>query len=510
MSLKSRSRSQNVIINGLIGISNKVFMLLLMFLSRTVFIRILGAEYLGINGLFTNILTMLSLAELGLGNVLTFSLYKPLANGDRRSVGRLLNFYKKLYRFLALGVFLLGVTIIPFMKYIVNSSLPNNDVILYYIIYLTNSALSYLAVYKSTLIKADQKNYIIDLITTIASIITTIIQVLILFLFHNFILYLLITILSTLLQNMLLTYVANKRYHISDNNETLHDEEKKVIITNVKSTFLYKIGQTIINYTDNILISVLLGTIVVGYYSNYSMIVSQIQGFISILTTAIIASIGNLSTENDTNKSYDIFNHLLLFFHFITAFCSLCFLSIFNDFIVIWLGNEFLLPDLAVFAIVFSFYIQNIINPIWMFRAAYGLFKQIRYIMLATAVINILISILLSSVWGVAGIIIATGISRVLTTVWYEPLVLNRNIFHKNISTYYFTQIKYFLCTVTSYVILWFLTQQMSASFTTIGIKIIVSFLSVIIIFSLVNFKTDSFKYWLDKIIVVFKKKIFH
>ena len=201
MTGKKKSRTYYVAKNGIIGIANKLIVIFLAFLGRTIFIKTLGTEYLGINGLYTNILTVLSLTELGIGNVLTFSLYKPLAENDEEKLSNLMFFYKKLYRWIAFVIFIIGICIIPGLRHIVKSTLASREVVLYYIIFLFNSAVSYLGVYKSTLIKADQKQYVVDSIFTISRFIVTIVQLVSLIVFRNFTMYLVIMVIGTILQN---------------------------------------------------------------------------------------------------------------------------------------------------------------------------------------------------------------------------------------------------------------------------------------------------------------------
>lgn len=505
--MEGKSRTYFVVKNGTLGIIYKLLILLLAFVSRSIFIEKLGAEYLGINGLYSNILSVLSLAELGIGNVLIFSLYKPIAEKDNFHISRLLGFYKKLYRYIAIGVFTIGVFFIPFLGYIVNSSLGIREVTIYYVIFLLNSVFSYLAIYKSTFLKANQKQYIVDTITTLTTLLVTVIQIVVLLNSGNFIIYLLIMIFGTIFQNVIITIITKKYYSSIGIEGTLSNSEKTTIINNVKSTFVYKISQVIINYTDNILISIMLGTVYVGYYSNYSLIVTQVMGIIGIINASLIASIGNLSTEGNAKKSLQVFNHLLLFYHILSAFCSICFITIFSDFITLWIGKENELNTHVVLAITFSFYIMNIINPVWMYREAYGLFKEIKYVMLITALVNIVLSIILGLKLGLAGIILATGLSRILTTVWYEPKVLYDKIFNDKPIKYLVTQLKYFSCSLLSLVIVFELTYSMKTGITGIIIKGLLSLVIVLMVFYVFNYRTESFKYWKRKVYTLIWKK---
>ena len=188
--MNSSSRLSSTLKNLIVSLGSQIITLILLFISRTIFIRILGAEYLGINSLFTNILTVLSLAELGIGNVMIYSLYKPLVDKDESRIRALLNYYRKIYQYIALFIFIFGVGSIPLLKSIVNTNISHTEIILYYLLYLLNTVFTYLIMYKSTLINADQKIYILKVIATIVTFLKEIAQILVLLYSKDFLLYL--------------------------------------------------------------------------------------------------------------------------------------------------------------------------------------------------------------------------------------------------------------------------------------------------------------------------------
>lgn len=503
------TRTSNVLKNTRYGIGNKLITLFFAFTIRTIFIKQLGAEYLGVEGLFSNILSLLSLAELGVGNVLTFSLYRPIADRDSGKINIMLKFYKRLYFLIALFVAIAGLLCIPFLKYIVNTSFSMGDVVRFYIFYLANSVVSYVAVCYTTLIKAKQEQYIIDVINCISRVLTSIAQIVILVILHNFVLYLIITVISTLLQNIASSVIAKNRYGIDSTTENISSSEKRLIYENVKSTFLYKISVVIINATDNILISFFVGTIFVGYYSNYSLIVNQVNSLVAILCTALIASVGNLSIQNNSIQALIVFNRLLFIFHFFSGLCFIGFTLVFNDVITFWLGPQNTLSYAVCFAIAFSFYLQNMINPVWMYREAYGLFNEIKYLMLVTSIINLVLSIVAGKYFGVAGIVIATGVSRLLTTIWYEPRVLYKKIFDRPVSLYFYKILKYIICTIISFIIC-FITLKLipdSLGLGNILAKVFVITVEFSCIFILCNHKSEEFIYWKDFLLARIVKK---
>ncbi|WP_209876919.1 lipopolysaccharide biosynthesis protein [Paenibacillus silagei] len=490
------------------GIGSQLIILIMSFIGRSVFIKFLGAEFLGVNGLYNNILTVLSLAELGIGNVMIYSLYKPLSNNDRFTIRVLLNYYKKIYRIVALAVLIIGLLLIPFLNIIVNSDISNSNLILYYVLFLMNSVASYFSVYKAILINADQKIYIVKGLQTAVIIVKEILQIVILLFTKSYILYLFIMIASTILNNIFISVKANNLYPFIKIKEKIRHEEfgKKEIKNNLKSTFLYKIGVVIMNNTDNILISIIIGTVYVGYYSNYSLLVTAITTFIGVLIQALFSSIGNFNADGEMQKSYKLFNVLLLVFHWIAACCSICFLLVFNDFITVWVGDNYILGTNVVIVIVINFYIQNIINPVWMYRETMGLFNEIKYIMLVASLLNLVLSVILGVYWGLSGILVSTAISRIFTVVWYEPNVLFKSKFGRKVSDYWIRQTKYFIITIVTSLLSLILLKDIPISLLGILLKILCGSIFMSSAFLIVNYKKEEFLV-LRKYVSLFKNR---
>ena len=305
-----KGRSANSLQNVSTGLINKLLMMFLAFGTRTLFIRLLGAEYTGISSLYTNILSVLSLAEMGMGNVLMFYLYRALKEKDEKRIIDLVNEFKRIYSAIIIIVLSIGLLLIPFLKLIVHSPLDSKELIGYYVLYLLNSVASYFVVYRTTVLAADQKNYISNIVQTIATVAMYVFQIIYLLLYRNFWGYLLIQVLCTIGSNVALNIIAIKHYPflkgratVPQNNLLLNRQE---LFKNIKATFLFKISDTILDQTDSIIISIMFGTVVVGYYSNYYMLISYIVAIAGIIANGLVASFGNLNTEGDMNRSYEI------------------------------------------------------------------------------------------------------------------------------------------------------------------------------------------------------------
>ena len=439
--MNTASRSENTARNIGVGAVRQVVTLLLAFAVRTVFVRRLGADYTGVNGLYSNILAMLSLAELGVGNVLVYSLYAPLHRGDAGEIQHLLGYYRRIYRLIALAVALLGAAVIPFLPLIISSELPMAQLIVYYVLYLANSVASYLVIYKTTLIQADQKAYLQNMVSAAALVLQYAAQIACLLIWGSYLGYLLIQIACTLLQNAVLSHLADKMYpFLRKKQKCAPMHRKQELNDNIRSMFLYKLATILINNTDNILISVMLGTVFVGYYSNYASLTTYVTTFVSIVITGISASLGNLNAEKNSEKSYAMFRNLIVLFGAITGFCVAAYGAVVQDFIPIWVGEEYLMDTGTVAAVLFTFYLSTIVAPVWMYRETLGLFRQMKYVMFMTALVNILLSILLGHFFGVAGIIGATGLARLCTIFWYEPKVLFHRTFGRSAAAYFKAQ----------------------------------------------------------------------
>lgn len=434
------SRTRNSVRNITFSLVNKTVTLVLAFVSRSIFIYCLGIEYLGIQGLFSDILTMLSLADLGFGAAMTFSMYEPLAENDTKKLAALTSFYRTVYSIIAVTITLIGILLIPFLKFLVNTDEEIPYLALYYLLYLANTVASYLVIYKTSILIADQKEYIITKFSSYFSIICTVISCVFLLLTKNFAGYLIIQVIFTYSRNFYISYKAGKMYPHINKKENLSKDEKKTLFKIIGSGFIYKVTGVILSGTDNTLISIIVGTATVGYYSNYMIVSNQLSGFINIIFYSLTASLGNLVVQESKKKRYEVFEVIQSMSMVISAFCVVCLFFLQEDLMKVWLGEKYLLDKLVLLGIVLNFYFTIALYPIRVYRDATGLYQKTKLIMIMTAILNLAISIVLGKIIGLAGILFGTSISKVLTYFWYEPIVLFKNHFDKS-SIYYFIEI---------------------------------------------------------------------
>lgn len=425
----SNSRTKNSALTILSSSIRQLLTVLLTFVSRTVFIHILGAEYLGLNGLFSNILSILALSELGIGSAISFYLYKPIADKDIHRIRVLINFYKICYRIIGLLILGVGMCLVPFLPMLVNfeSQIPVN-LYLVYVLYLLNTASSYLFfAYKQAIVTANQEQYKIEKINIVFTFVNCGADIFILLLFRNYISYLVVKFLLVLIKNLIIAIFIDREYPHLKGKETgkLKGEEIRSFFKDMWSVSLFRIGSTLFNSTDNIIISMLLGTVVVGYYSNYYLIISQIAVVIGILTRSFVAGIGNVIAKENKEKQFVIFKQLDFLMFFVTAFCTVCLFQLLNSFVKLWIGgtdSAYLLSQTVVLFLCLSFYMDSTTQILNAFREGSGNFRTGRTLQIIGGVVNIVFSIILGKIYGLEGIFAATIIGKLFITV--SPFVM--------------------------------------------------------------------------------------
>ncbi len=440
------SRTNNTIRNVQTGAIVQIINKLMAFIVRTVFIKVLNEEYLGVNGLFTNILTILCFAELGIGTAIIFNMYKPVAEHNHEKIKSLMQLYKKAYNTIGVTVFVLGLCVIPFMNYIIKD-VPNieENIILIYVLFLLNTSLSYFFTYKKSIISAHQKQSIINNIDSVFFLFKSILEIAFLLVTKNFIVYLCVQIGTTLLENVILAVKANKMYpYLKEKSiEPLSKEEKSGILKNVKSLVVYKFGSVIMNGTDNILISSLVNVSTVGLCSNYVLIINSVKFIIASALNGVTASVGNLNVVGSSKQKEKIFYQITFVNYVVYSFCAIAFIVLLDPFIKLWLGDKYVLGIGVSIALAVSFWVEGLRNPGFTYRTTLGLFQKGKLTPYIGAITNILLSILLCKFFGVVGIFIATSIAQLVSYSWIDPYLIYKYEFKSSVIKYFKKYIKY-------------------------------------------------------------------
>lgn len=440
-------RTRAFLKNGIMILTFQILTYLMEFLCRTVFIYTLSMDYVGVGGLFSNILSILSLTELGISSVLVYSMYKPLAEGNQGKLLALVDFYKKAYRLIACLIGGIGLVLTPFLPYLIKDCPDLDGLYVIYLLYLANSVSSYLFTYKTSLFQAEQKLYVCTFWKCIFSTLKDIVQVILLFLTGNFFLYLIVQIPFTLMANLFLSRKAEKQYPFlkEKNYPPLSGEERRTLMKNTFAMFNHRIGATILGSTDNVIISRLVGLTAVAINDNYVLITNTINMVMDKVFSALTASVGNLNATESSETSYKVFKVLHFAGFWFYTFCTICLFLLLNPFIELAFGEKYLFPFPVVTMICLNFYVVGIRKIPLIFKESMGLLWQDRFKPLIEAGINLVISIIGVYCMGITGVFLGTFISMVTTSLWVEPYVLFKHGLKRSWREFWWKNAAYFL-----------------------------------------------------------------
>ncbi|MBL8030757.1 MAG: polysaccharide transporter [Candidatus Doudnabacteria bacterium] len=406
---------------------------------QKVFLDVKGTEYLGINGLFTNIMTMFGMVELGLGNAIVYHLYKPLAHNDSEKVRSLLGFYRVAYRAIAGIVITLGLLLTPLLHLIVGKVHIHESIYLIFSLFVIDIVASYLLTYKRSLLFASQKSYLVNIVHIGALVVLNVLQIIFLIKTHNYIAFLVIKIGMRLVENMAINMVTVRLYpYIREKHAArLDDETRKDIFQKIRGLFFHKIGTFFIFGTDNIVISIFLGVKTVGLYSNYYLVFTAITTIVGQAFSALTASVGNLLITSDARKSYEVYRKMRFANFWLATFSATGFLVVMDSFVRIWLGGSFILSTGVLVALAANLYSTMFRAAINSYKEAAGIFYEDRFVPLIESVVNIGMSILLLHFFGLAGVFLGTLCSSLALHLYSYPHFVYTRLFKKTYGDYF-------------------------------------------------------------------------
>lgn len=440
-------RTKKSILNAIVATLASAVGMVLGFITQKVFLECLGLEYSGANGLFTNIMSMLSIVELGIGSAIVYNLYKPIAEDNKDQIISLMYFYRKCYRILAAVIFVLGMILLPFVPFFVGENSIQESMYLLYFLALIDTVFSYLLSYKRSILMANQENYIVNLVHMGYLIFMNLFEIGLLFMTKNYILYLVSRIVFRVLENLVITFIADRKYPYinSKNYEKLSREIQTDIFTKVKGLFFHKIGGFIVGSTSYIVISTIRGLKDAGIYNNYYLIFNSISILLSQIFYSIVSSVGNLLVNEDEEKSYVVYKKLTLFNFWIYVLCSVGLFAVLQPFITWWIGEKYLLPVYAVVWLAIYFYFQGMRKTINLFKEAAGIFYEDRRIPVLESIINLVCAILLVNYFGIAGVFMAGVISSLLLFLYSYPKYVYTKLFKRKYIDFILEQLKLFI-----------------------------------------------------------------
>ena len=506
----AKSRTEYSAKNTSVALISRITAILMGYVLRVVFTHTLSESYVGVNGLFVDIINVLSLSEMGIGTAITFALYQPIAKDDTEKQKSLMRLYCRLYRIVAVVVAVIGFALIPFLGILIKDSYAVDHLILIYLMYLVNTVCSYLLIYKKALMDAHQLLYIGVFYQTMSWVVQDVFQIAVLILTRNFILFLSISIFTTILCNIGISKKADRLYpYLKDATAApLPDDEKKSIYRNIRAMLMHKSGDVILNNTDNLILSSFVGLASVGSYSNYYLVIGSVHQLLGQVFQGITASVGNLGVSEDKSRVRNVFEAVFFMGQWMYGLAAICLYELLGPFVELSFGKQYLFSKEIVLMLCINFFINGMRGATLVFRDSLGLFWYDRYKSVVWALLNLVLSILLVGQMGVVGVFLGTFISTMATAFWIEPYVLYKYRLKVSSRIYF---VRYIIYTMVAGGV-WFATDYLCQRTTgTIWMvfaeRLLLCIVVPNILFVLLYFRTREFRFLWIKLMQLMQKR---
>lgn len=501
-------RTKKALINSSVNVISFLISFIPNIIIRKIFLETLGSELLGLNSLYTNIIGWLSIFELGIGTAIIYSLYKPYAENNQVKVRAYIRFYSNFYKVIGFVILGIGICIVPFLSFFINGTINLNLVNLGFILFLLNSFISYIFSSKICILNVAQETYKVTIGATISKLLIVIIQVGMLKIYPSFIAFAFIQFIVNLIYFISINIYILKRYPwLSEKKDNLKKNEKKSLVKNIRAMFMHKIGTLVVNSTDNIVISKFIGLSILANYTNYQIIIAALQSMISMGLAGLTASIGNLLSTGNKQKAYDIHKKIFFVNFWCVSFIVIILYNTLNQFIGLWVGDEYLLDQLTYVVILINTYFASMRGSVEQFQNGAGVFYQDRYAPICEAIINLVLSLILVNYIGIVGVFIGTLISNFTVVFWTKPYVVYKYVFDKKLINYYKMYFKYLLIGILPLIVTSYITNSLKTNYNMVSF-VMNCLLNIIIIngiYSVIFFRTDEFKYYLSIIKSILK-----
>ena len=500
-----KSRKVNSMKSIMTSLAYNFIKIIIQFIFRSLFIHYLSITYLGVNSAVASLLNLLSVTELGISSVITFNLYKPVADNDTEKINSIIKFYRNVYIVIGVVILIIGLMCIPFLDILIKDyDSVNVNIRLVYLLSLLSTVVSYFCSYRTVLFIAYQEQYKINLLNTILYIFNVALKISAVTIFKNYYIYLIVVFVTTIIDNILVYLYSKKVYpEVSlKDTKTLSLEDKSQISKNIKGMVYHKLSSVILQATDSIIISSFIGVTILGVYSNYSIFTTNLIMIFSVVCSAMVGSIGNLMVNSEKDKPYEVYKYLKLGCFWFAGFCAICLFVLLNPTITLWAkfskwdnSINWTLNTFTVFIICLNFYIYSSRIITGTFRECLGMFEKDRFKGIIEAAINLIVSMMLVKPLGIAGILIGTIVSCMCTSIWVDPYMVYKYKFKKSLSKHFIDLIFYTIVTLVAGVLTYYICSLIPHStFLWYCVKVFVCILIPNIVFLIAYFKTNEFK----------------
>ena len=497
-------RTRKSFVNVITSVFTNAVILVTAFVVQKVLVETMGSDYNGINGLFGSIISMMSLADLGIGTAIIYHMYRPVADKDQDKINSLLRFYKRCYIGISGIVLLIGAVVVFFLPFLVGDVDIPDSIYLIYMLFLADCLCSYFLAYKKSLLYADLLNYIPDAIYFAVYLIQNALQIYVLIAFQNFILFLIVKTMGKCVSNLLISIYIGRKYPFTKERyvQPVEKEIKEDIVTKVRGLLCHKLGKMLVTGSDSIVITGVIGIGAMSLYTNYHLIIGGITALLNRIFETLTNSVGNFLLDSDQERRKNIYKKIDL----INFWCFGCvaagMYAVLQPLVTLWLGEEFLFGKAVVFVLVVNFYLEGMRASVNTFKEAAGIFHEDRRIPVAEAVVNLLASIVLAKLLGVAGVFLGTIISTAVVYLYSYPKYVCRPLFGMKYGHYVGMTVKHLAVMLLILGMTELCTVRLEA--WNVWVRMVVSGILAVAVFHVVFLvlygRSDEFKYYIDLI----------
>ena len=488
-------RTKNTLRSVVFGVGLKLINIILPFVSRTVILYFLGEKYLGLGSLFSSVLSFFSLAEMGIGAAMVFSMYKPIAEDDDETVCAILNFYKKTYRVIGTVILVLGIAFMPFLKLIIKDEVPADiNVYWLYLIYLANAVVSYfLFAYINSVLQGHQRNDVESKIGMVITPVSYIVMLSLLAITGNYYAYIIWSPIFTIITNIIRWCYVKKHYPTLTAKGEISVELKKSIGKKVKALIGTKLNTVVLHAADNIVMSTFFGLTVIAMYGNYYYIMSSITGFLGIIYSAMLGGLGNSLQTESVDKNYNDFKRFSFMNSWIVGWCAVCLVCLYQPFMRIWVGEDLMFPFFVALQFALYFYIYQIRKIPVVYKDAAGIWWEDRFRPYVCMVVNLVLNIILSKTIGISGIILSTVFSWAISIPW-EIYTIFKYVFKRSSKEYYTKMFLYAFLMIVAGAVTFFVCSFFGTGILALLGRMVVCLVVPNVLFALFNYRRSEFK----------------
>lgn len=496
--------------NITIGFFNHFLLMIFPFIVRAVMIKRLGIDYLGVSSLFASILGILALADLGFSSAAAYFLYKPIVEENQQEINALLLFFRRIFRIVGLVILVFGLGIMPFLENLVSGTYPSDiNIYIVYLLQLFSTVSGYFFFsYKSIILSANQRNDVESIVYTASNAIMYVLQIALLLIFSNYYTYAVVLPAFSVITNILRSVVADKLFPSYKCEGEISKELKREIYKRVAALFGHKMNMKVIQTADSVVLSAILGLAILGKYSNYFYILSALAVVTSVITENLRPIVGNSLICVDRNQNIKTLKNFLFIYSWIIGFCCVCLVCLYQNWMVIWVGADNLLPFSTVILFAIYFWIWKIGDVFMLYRDAGGLWIRVKFYPYVSAALNLITNIILVKYIGVNGVIISTVLTLLCISLPCEIHALFKYLFEMPARKTVFLVLKYTviatLCTLITYMICIPIGENTLISFIE---RSAICFILPNLIYFLLFRKTSEFAYFKDFLVSKIKRK---